>query len=373
MKAIRIWNVLENKIKSNYYQKKDFSLNRHIVVIESDDWGAVRLPSKEVYDKLKTKLNLSACHYCANDSILENSDLELLCEVLGSVKDANGNYAKITANFVTSNPDFNRIKADGFQTYYNESILSTLDKYQNINFSNIQKAINESYIYPQLHGREHLNVKRWMSLLQSGNNDFHLAFDTGMYGLSTTVTNTEHESVMAAFDSPLIDQNILVEAVNNFKSIFGFKPKSFIAPNYHWNRKVEEILHSNGVEYIQGSRVQVCTDLKQCNIFHYMGQVNCYNHIYLIRNVFFEPSSNLHKNWFDECKKQVEKCFKNNHPVIISSHRVNFVGRINKENRDNSLRQLSQLLEWILLKWPDVEFMSSDELGEVIRMDLCNQ
>lgn len=110
MGIVKIWNSLENRIKTHYYQKQDFSLNRHIVVIESDDWGAVRMPSKDVYNNLKGKLNFSACHYCANDSILEKDDLELLCEVLGTVKDINGNYAKITTNFVTSNPDFERIK-----------------------------------------------------------------------------------------------------------------------------------------------------------------------------------------------------------------------------------------------------------------------
>lgn len=81
----------------------------------------------------------------------------------------------------------------------------------------------------------------------------------------------------------------------------------------------------------------------------------------------FEPSSDLHKDWLNECKRQIEICLKNGNPIIISSHRVNFVGRINKKNRDNSLRQLLELLKWVSLKWPDVEFMSSDELGEVIR------
>lgn len=364
----RIYNGLENRIKSYYFQKKDVTLNRHIVVIESDDWGAVRLPSKEVYNHLIKKINLSACHYCANDSILENCDLELLHEVLNSVKDTNGNCAIITANFVTSNPDFERISKEHFETYYNESLLSTLSRYQNIDFLNIRKLINEHCLYPQLHGREHLNINRWMQLLQSGNIDFHMAFKHEMFGLSTTVTNTTHDSVMAAFDSGSISPNILREAVDNFNFLFGFNPQSFIAPNYCWNKEVENILYSKGIEYIQGVRTQLCRDdHRMYNIFHYMGQINEVNQIYLVRNVFFEPSSDLCKDWFNECKKQIENCFKNNHPAIISSHRVNFVGRINKKNRDNSLRQLSQLLKWIVLKWPDVEFMSTNELGEVLK------
>ena len=55
MGIAKIWNSLESRIKTHYYQKQDFSLNRHIIVIESDDWGAVRMPSKDVY-------NLSLIH-----------------------------------------------------------------------------------------------------------------------------------------------------------------------------------------------------------------------------------------------------------------------------------------------------------------------
>ena len=57
------------------------------------------------------------------------------------------------------------------------------------------------------------------------------------------------------------------------------------------------------------------------------------------------------------------------HPVIICSHRVNFIGAINKYNRDKNLKLLSLLLQRIKKQWPDVEFMSSDKLGMLISED----
>ena len=42
------------------------------------------------------------------------------------------------------------------------------------------------------------------------------------------------------------------------------------------------------------------------------------------------------------------------------------MGALNEENRRNNLKLLDELLRRILNKWPDVEFMTSDQLGEMI-------
>jgi hypothetical protein len=39
---------------------------------------------------------------------------------------------------------------------------------------------------------------------------------------------------------------------------------------------------------------------------------------------------------------------------------------LNAANRNKGLAQLNQLLQTILQKWPDVEFCTSAELGELI-------
>ena len=59
-----------------------------------------------------------------------------------------------------------------------------------------------------------------------------------------------------------------------------------------------------------------------------------------------------------------------NKPAIISTHRLNYVGYINPSNRDKNLKLLDHLLSSILKKWPDVEFMTSVELGDTILNDL---
>lgn len=66
--------------------------NRHLVVIESDDWGAIRMPSKEVYEQfLKEGIRVDNDPYCRYDSLATKEDLEILFEALQSVKDKMGN------------------------------------------------------------------------------------------------------------------------------------------------------------------------------------------------------------------------------------------------------------------------------------------
>src|SRR5664279_2883782 len=84
---------------------------RKIVVIESDDWGAIRMASKEVLDKLiKAGVPIADCRFNNNDSLASEDDLSSLFEVLQSVKDKNSNPAVFTAVSVVANPDFNKIE-----------------------------------------------------------------------------------------------------------------------------------------------------------------------------------------------------------------------------------------------------------------------
>ena len=99
-----------------------------------------------------------------------------------------------------------------------------------------------------------------------------------------------------------------------------------------------------------------------------MGQKNSLGQTYLIRNAYFEPSSNPFKDWVSSCLKEINIAFKYKKPAIICSHRVNYIGSINPENRSDNLNLLNMLLTEILKKFPDVEFMSSDELGDLINL-----
>lgn len=369
--------TLKQTITHNLLNIPGWRTKRHIVVIESDDWGSIRMPSREAFNALlKAGIRVDKCHYCSNDSIASEDDLSLLFDVLNSVKDKNGNPAVVTANALVANPDFQRIKEDDFEHYHYKLIT---DGFKEI--KGCEKALDlwkeggaNGCFRIQSHGREHLNVARWMRYLQGKFPETKIAFQNGVYGISTNITSEKRKSFLPAFDFENIVEEqqanrIVTDGLRIFKEIFGYESKSFIAPNYAWGRSLEGTLYENGIKYIQGNQINRFRNLdgeKNNRRLRYIGKSNEYNQIDLCRNVNFEPSEDPNMDWVDYCMNDIAVAFRWHHPAIISSHRVNYVGTINPKNRDNGLRHLSTLLKKIQQRWSDVEFLSSDQLGDEI-------
>lgn len=348
-----------------------------IVVFESDDWGAVRTPSNESLSRLKQLgVNVNDCHYTLYDSLASSEDLTALFEVLGSTEDVNGQNPVLTANTIVGNPDFQRIKERDYQEYVWEDFRTSIRRLDDSDdpFKVWKQGIANKLFHPQFHGREHLNISRWIRALQKNDTITKEAFNQGICSLSGHILSNPRGSHLAAYDGSVDEKifsvdEIVKEGLTKFKQIFGYSSKSMIAPNYVWNDEVEEAGFAKGVRYIQSSTAQrlpssfgAKTQIKR----HYMGQRNILGQMYLLRNCHFEPSSNPHKDWVDSCLNEISIAFKMKKPAIISTHRVNFVGRLNEKNRDRGLNDLSKLLNVIIKKWPDVRFMTSDQLGDFI-------
>lgn len=100
-----------------------------------------------------------------------------------------------------------------------------------------------------------------------------------------------------------------------------------------------------------------------------MGTRNKFGQYFLVRNCFFEPSLSKTSDPVGECLKRINIAFRWHKPAIISSHRINYMGSLVEKNRSDNLKLLKDLLESIIKTWPDVEFMTSDELGELINSE----
>jgi hypothetical protein len=362
-----------NTLKSHFINIKGSRTQNRIIVIESDDWGSIRIPSKTALDFLRNAgFLVDECNYMLNDSLESNDDMESMFSLIESKK----KKPIITANFLTSNPNFEKILADNFEKYHNESILDTLNKYPNHDKVKDywKSGLNKGYFIPQLHGREHLNVNRWMNDLKQGNTETKIAFEQKVSGVSANVVKEKRRSYQAAFD--FIDNDgsesksdIFSEAFLQFKNIFGFSPVTFIAPNYTWDDKIEKKSSELGIKLLQGANVQRLPRGPEHKLNvkrHWFGQKNSYEQSYSIRNATFEPFSDPSKDWVSSCLKEIETAFFWKKPAIIQMHRVNFIGSINPNNRSNNLEQFSRLLDLIDKKWPDVEFMSTADLTKII-------
>lgn len=372
---------MTTKITNNVINIPGWHTRRKIVVIESDDWGSIRMPSRDIYDRLnKDGFNLQSDPYMCYDSLESEDDLTALFEVLTSVKDKNGKYAKITANCVVANPDFEKIKESSFKSYYYEPFIKTLIRYpKHQNSLTIWKeGFHNDLFIPQFHGREHINVAAWMKRLQNNDKMIHKAFENQMISISSMKSDYRN-AFMEAFDcKDKTEESSYNEIIKSglllFNDIFGHNSDSFIAPCYTWPKSLEPILHRNGVKTIQGIIYQSIpnhtgNEMVYKKKIHYMGTRNSLGQIYLMRNCYFEPSINKNIDTVDNCMKRIDIAFRWRKPAIISMHRLNVIGAIHEKNRTDNLKLLKQLLIEITKKYPDVEFMSSDKLGQLIESE----
>jgi hypothetical protein len=236
--------------------------------------------------------------------------------------------------------------------------------------------MNFGIFHPQFHGREHLNIKKWLSVLQKGEDAItRMAFDLGTFGLTEIASPTIKSNYMGAFDSALEEdieayKIIIKEGLNLFEHLFGYCSQSFIATTYTWSPKIEPFLKKNGIRYLQGM-ISQRIPLDSGNKFKYKNTNFCGTKsqsglMYLMRNVFFEPSQYPNIDWVNECLRRIQIAFRWNKPAIISMHRVNFIGAIDVSNRDKNLILFAKLLKGIAKYWPEVEFISSNDLGNII-------
>lgn len=369
-------------LKRNIANMPGWRTNRKILVIESDDWGSVRIRDKQACTSLKLKgLNVNSIHYDTVESVESNEDLEKLFDLLLNFKDKNGKHPVFTPMCIMGNPDFEKIKASDYQQYYFQPLHETIAEYPKSDkiIDLWCKGHQENIFVPEIHGREHINVRRYLDILQSheGREGLRYALEFHSVGPSAYKRFLYPNYLGALHPESKEEINELheyiLEAGNLFQKYMAYNPRVFIAPNAEEPKELESSLNTIGVKYLTRSkkRIYPLGDGLFVKEWNFIGKKNEFNQIVLNRNAFFEPvcfGEQEHiTDWVDSCLKEIEIAFRWSKPAIISSHRVNYVGSIDSANREKGLRNLSLLLQAILKRWPDVEFMSSFELGELIR------
>lgn len=361
-----------------YINSRGWRTDRKILVIESDDWGSIRMPSKQVYNELLSRgLPVDKLSYLRYDALESNTDLESLFDVLTSIKDKYGNHPVITANTIMTNPDFDKIRESGFRQYYYEIFTETLKRYPDHDrvLNLYKEGISQKIFYPQLHGLEHLNVTRWMKAIQDGNSKARVAFDNEFFDLSISDSYITEDSFVDAL-SPANAEELeehgdkIKLASELFQMIFGYRSVTFVAPCYIWRPELEKKFQNIGIKNIQSSPYQRIPTIGKLNHFtkkfHYTGEQNIFSLTYTVRNCSFEPSLNDKAKVVDSCLEQIKKAFNNQKPAIISSHRLNFIGSLDTSNRKTNLDLFGNLLIKIRNNWPQVEFLDSAQLIQLL-------
>jgi len=353
---------------------------RKVVVFAVDDYGNVRIDSKEARFRMEKAGVKLRNRFDAFDTLETATDLEMLYDVLSSVKDSTGRHAIFTPYALTCNINFERMKEEGYERYIYETLPETFDKLEAIQpaaysgaWRMLLDGIEKKLLAPQFHGREHLNLKVFREKLQQRDEPFMKVLENRSY---TGVANSGYKTISsnAAFDFWKTDEleglkPVISDGIMKFEKVYGYKPVNFTPPAYNIHPDLYPVLHEHGIKFMDVALIQRIHKGKgrYSKAFNYTGKNLKIGLTILVRNVVFEPTENRGIDWVNYAMKQIEAAFRWNRPAIISSHRVNFCGHIDVSNRKKGLKALRELLQKITQRWPEVEFMAANELGDIIQ------
>lgn len=378
--------VIKEFLRLQALNFRGWKTSRKIIVIESDDWGGIRMPNSQSYNKaISLGLPVNDSPYNRFDTLASELDLEHLFDTLSKHRDAHGKNPLITANVVVCNPDFEKIKQANFDSFFVEDFHETIKRYYpNENVLALwNKGISEEVFFPQFHGREHVNAAHWLKALKAKNTMLMNAFDLGFWGLDAEAYKTSvGMNLQATYNAKESNElefhkSSLTDGLIRFKNYFGFESKSFIPNNFIFDKSaLASTLLENGVRYIQGKHYHINPlyyPKKKRVTRRLSGVENGF--VNLLRNCTFEPAQMRVKSQVvQNCLAEISNAFFWNKPAVLTAHRLNFIGTLNEKNRTENLALLNDLLTRVIKKYPQVEFLNSAQLGdEILKTSLSSQ
>jgi hypothetical protein len=344
-----------------------------ILVIESDDWGVYEGESSSVAKSYRDA-GYEIPYYAEYSALETPEEVNCMVNMLLAHKDSRSKPAVLTANMIMANIDFEAVR----ESNLTEFVLLALDS--NSPRNPVSKCLVSEYIsgmesgvfWPQLHGLCHINKNAWLKGLKENEPFATKAFFFNSTPLGYAGEGVERyssvysdfsvtPSASRTYESQLED---ISEAVTIFQRIFKFMPKSTIAPFYVWDANTEKAFRSVGIRYIQAGNMQVFSKKNNGELlrkYHSLGQVSENGLLYLTRDIPFEPQKSK-SSMVASIKRRIGWRFFVGRPAVISTHRINYVGTNAGKHRE----QLDELLNYAELKFPDLLYMSSDELGRII-------
>lgn len=351
-----------------------------LLVMSVDDYGSVRLSSTKAHQAVAALGVPVDNRFDSFDAMEARADLEGLFDVLGSVTDARGRHAVMTPYALCTNPDFEAMRRQPELGYQLEPVTRTFERLAAVSPNAYggtwrlwREGMERGLFSPQFHGREHVNVDLIERKLRRRDRTLmvNLAHDSMIaLGEEPSMPGVGFTHAYGLWDRAEIEGHAdrIRDGLRRFEETFERASITFTPPACHLHPALYPVVEDGGVRAID----KPLTNKRHLHRGRYRREVNLLgrrwdqNHLSLVRNVVFEPTRDG-----DRCVgralQQIEAAFRWHKPAIISSHRVNFGGFINEDNRTFGLSQLKTLLTTVVRRWPTVRFIGADELVE--RMD----
>ncbi|HSI76542.1 MAG TPA: hypothetical protein VK957_11615 [Lunatimonas sp.] len=370
---------LKDQLFQNLKNIPGWKTNRKLIAIAVDDYGNVRVDSKKALEQIEKKNPVKEQRFDRFDTLETREDLEVLYEVLGSVKDMHGKPAVFTPYTLSYNIDFERMQEEGYEAYRYELLPVTFKKLSSFQPSAFegawelwQEGIDKGLMRPEFHGREHFNLKVFEEKLAKKDPALMLSLENrSLANIGPSGYPSIGWTAAFSFWDPVEDTKrfpeIMQEGLEAFEKVYGYKAKVFTPPAQQFPEHLEMELRHWGLKaldkpFYQDKHLGYGKYKKQYTSSGYNKKTEL---VEIVRNVVFEPT-NGHLGNVGKALNQIEAAFRWNRPAIISSHRVNYCGHIDPANRETGITALKNLLKTIIHRWPEVEFMGAHELGELI-------
>lgn len=348
-----------------------FRTRRKIVAFAVDDYGNVRLHSKKARDQLFEKNSRNENIFDQYDALETYDDIYNLIEVLHRFRDKNGSPACFSLYSVSCNLDFQQIIDNHYEQIFTETLEQTYDRLNETKtLSLIKEGIKMGSLCPEFHGREHFSFPILEQLIREKNED--LIYSIKHYSLAGIMrSNGKMLPYTIAFYDPTGQygqrhREIISDGIKIFSKVYGIAPRGCMPPAATIHKALIPHMLQEGLKFIETYRVKKNKQSVFPYEFYYTGKKITPDAVYMVRNVVFEPLSDRSIDFVELAFQQIKTAFQLGKPAIISSHRVNFCGRIDEANRTFSLQELSRLLTKITKEWSDLEFMSTRDLAKYI-------
>lgn len=371
--------MLKRALFDNLKNLRGWRSNRKLLVLSVDDYACVRLKSPEALTALQRAGVKPVNRFDRFDAFETTTDLEALFGVLGRHVDSKGRHPVISAYAVAANPDFDKTLDE--RRYVPEPVSTTIQRLENDDPEHYEglaekweEGMGRGFLNPQFHGREHFNVDALNALLATGNPDLLVNLQHRSMSGVRVPSELAAASVYVAFpagkENRLTEQaGIIAEGFELFSQVFGQSPTCFAPPSLQLDPSLYSACSQLGLGGIDLPFLQDRDQSPAWPKVNVLGQQRDDEHVTIVRNVVFEPGHDAARDWVGEAIKQIAVAFRWGKPANISSHRVNFAGRIDEQNRAGGVNALDDLLARVLRRWPDVEFIGSDALVDVVMAD----
>jgi hypothetical protein len=316
-------------------------LRRPVLIIESDDWGAG--PTEQA------------------------RAIREIARMLANYTDCDRRRPVMTLGVILATADGEKTLSSGS---YHRQVISWHT--HGALLEAINNGVEMGVFSVQLHGMEHF----WPPALMMASKT-----DKAVMAWLDRALESSTEDLPSPLQSRWVDASVLParrlttmavqqaarEEVSAFQDIFGTLPLVAVPPTFVWNQEVESAWAEAGVGVIvtPGSRFET-RDAKGRPAGRgapiYNGQCGENNIVYLVRDVYFEPS-------FGHTVMQAFDAFLSKtrlgRPTLFETHRFNFLGTEEKSN--HALAELESLLQVAVKKIPHLAFLSSGTLATMLK------